>query len=166
MKHKQENHIIDILFVIALFCIFALSAIFLISIGANIYGKTVSHMESNFNSRTTFAYITEKIRQSDKADAVSVGEFSNLPALLITEKQGETEYVTYIYQYEGYLKELMARRDTPLEPFAGQNLMAVTEFELTQVKDNLYSFTITAENSNKCSLYVSTKTTGGAAYEK
>ena len=163
MNHKQENHIIDVLFVIALFCIFALSAIFLISIGANIYGKTVDHMESNFNGRTSFAYITEKIRQSDQTGSVSVGELEGIPALLITNTQGETEYITYIYEYEGSLKELMVRKDTPLGPFAGQDIMAVTKFELNKVKDNLYAFVLSTGENETCQLYVSTKTTGGNA---
>lgn len=165
MNHKQENHIIDILFVIALFCIFALSAVFLITIGANIYGKTVSHMESNFNGRTSFAYVTEKIRQADKSGAVSVGDLEGHPALLITDKQGDTEYITYIYEYEGYLKELLVRKDTPLGPFAGQDIMAVTEFTLNQINESLFSFTITANDAESCNLYVSAKTTGGTAHE-
>ena len=45
MEEKQPKHIIDTLFVIALFSLFALSAIFLITIGANIYGRTVNNME-------------------------------------------------------------------------------------------------------------------------
>ena len=72
MLEKQQRHIIDIFFVIALFCLFALSAIFLISIGADIYGKTVTNMEDNFNTRTALAYITEKVRQSDKDGQISV----------------------------------------------------------------------------------------------
>ena len=67
MRKQEERHIIDILFVIGLFCIFALSTIFLISIGADIYGKTVSNTEINFNDRTSFAYVTEKIRQADRS---------------------------------------------------------------------------------------------------
>ena len=64
MEERQQRHIIDILFVLALFGIFALSAIFLITIGANIYGKTMNNMERNFDTRTALAYITEKVRRS------------------------------------------------------------------------------------------------------
>lgn len=165
MKGKQENHIIDVLFVIALFCIFALSAIFLISIGADIYRKTVTHMESNFNSRTTFAYVTEKVRQSDISGAVTVGELDDLPALLLTEKQGDTEYITYLYEHEGFLKELMVRKDTPLGPSAGQEIVEITEFNLEQISDRLFSFSITTNNGESCNLYVSIKTEGGTGHE-
>lgn len=166
MNEQQEHHIIDILFVIALFCIFALAAIFLISIGANIYGKTVSHMESNFNGRTSFAYVTEKIRQSDNDGAVSIGDFNGCPALLITKKAGDTNYITYLYEHEGYLKELMVRQDTPLAPSAGQNILAVSEFTLTQINDRLLSFNITTEDGVENSLYVSIKSEGGIDHEQ
>lgn len=161
MNEQQEHHIIDILFVIALFCIFALSAVFLISIGANIYGKTVSHMESNFNGRTSFAYVTEKIRQADSNGAISIGNFNDCPALLITKESGDTNYITYLYEYDGYLKELMVREDTPLMPSAGQNILAVSDFSLAQINDRLFAFTIATADGTDCRLYVSAKSKGG-----
>ena len=166
MNQKQEHHIIDILFVIALFCMFALSAIFLISVGADIYGKTVSHMESNFNSRTAFAYVTEKVRQADAASAIDIGQLDGIPALTITQTMGDTQYITYLYQHENHLKELMVREDTPLGPAAGQDILTLTDFCLSKVSDNLYSFSLTTEDGNTCKLYVSTKSTGGNAHEK
>lgn len=164
MNRQQEHHIIDILFVLALFCIFALSAVFLITVGANIYGKTVSHMEDNFNSRTSFAYVSEKIRQADKNDAVSTGEFDGVPAVLITEDVGHTRYITYLYQYNGYLKELMVREDTPLSPEAGQDILPVTEFSFEEVNNKLLAFTITTVDGNSCRLFVSKKSAGGDSY--
>lgn len=161
MNRQQEHHIIDILFVIALFCIFALSAVFLITVGANIYGKTVSHMESNFNCRTSFAYVTEKIRQADENGAVSTGELDGVPAVLITADVGPTRYITYLYQYNGYLKELMVREDTPLSPEAGQDIFPVTEFSFWEVNDKLLAFTITTDDGNSCRLFVSRKSVGG-----
>lgn len=166
MNQKQEHHIIDILFVIALFCMFALSAIFLISVGADIYGKTVSHMESNFNNRTAFAYVTEKIRQADSADTVDVSSLDNIPALTITRTINDTRYITYLYQYENQLKELMVREDTPLGPSAGQDILTISNFTPKQISKNLYSFSFTTEDGETRSFYVSTKSTGGTDHEK
>lgn len=162
MNKRHERHIIDILFVIALFCIFALSAVFLISIGADIYGKTVSHMDSNFSGRTAFAYVTEKIRQADKDGAVSIGELEGCPALVITETTGGTDYILYLYEYDGFLKELMVRKDTPLSPSAGQDILEVSEFTITQINDRLFAFTVAADEENIYQLYVSQKSTGGS----
>lgn len=45
MKRKSNEpsrHIVDILFVLALFCVFAASALMLVTIGANVYKQTLS----------------------------------------------------------------------------------------------------------------------------
>lgn len=166
MKQKHETHIIDILFVIALFCIFALSAIFLISVGADIYSKTVEHMDLNFDSRTSFAYVTEKVRQADKDGAVFPGELEGYPALLLYSSQNDTAYITYLYEHEGYLKELFVREDTPLGPSAGQPIMELTDFTLSQPENNLFKFSITTTENESCTLFVSLKSKGGTSYEK
>lgn len=166
MKQKQEHHIIDILFVIALFCIFALSAIFLISIGANIYGKIVSHMENNFDGRTAFAYVTEKIRQSDCGGNITIEDLEGEPALVIHQTVNDTVYATYLYEHDGFLKELMVRIDTPLGRSAGQVILSVSDFSLKEIKPDLYFFSITTKDNEHYELLVSTKSTGGNDDEK
>ncbi|MBP3604243.1 MAG: DUF4860 domain-containing protein [Lachnospiraceae bacterium] len=166
MNKKQEYHVIDILFVIALLCIFALSSFFLISIGASIYSKTVTNMESNFNGRTAFAYITEKVRQSDATGLVSVSKLDDIPALAITQEISGVSYITYLYQYEGHLKELTIRKDTPLPASAGQNIIPLSDFSLTHKNDHLLIFSFITADSESFDLYISTKSEGGLSDEK
>ncbi len=165
MEEKQQRHIIDILFVLALLGIFALSAIFLISIGADIYGKTMNNMESNFDTRTALAYLTEKVRQSDLENQISIGELDGHQAVIITSGEGDTGYRTYLYEYEGYLKELMARQDVTLGPSAGQNILAISDFELTPVGNNLINCQITIADQQTYDLYIYVHS-GGVALEK
>ena len=62
---KQEKHfIVDILFVLALFGVFAVSALALVTIGADVYQHTVEDMGVNYESRTAVSYIMEKVRQN------------------------------------------------------------------------------------------------------
>ena len=96
MNEKTDRHIIDILFVISLFALFVLSAVFLISIGAGIYSKTMYNMNANFDSRTAVAYINEKMEKaqgkktaSDITDD-SIREF--LRRNSNNEQEGEREY--------------------------------------------------------------------------
>lgn len=161
MDEKQQRHIIDTLFVITLFCVFALSAIFLITIGANIYGKTVNNMEDNFNSRTALAYVTEKMRQSDSSDSFSIGTYYECPALIISSKIANTQYYTYLYEYNGYLKELMIREGITLDPDTGQNIIAVSDFRLTQINEHLMNCTITLNNNQSYNLYITIHSGGG-----
>lgn len=165
MDEKQPKHIIDTLFVIALFCLFALSAVFLITIGANIYGRTVNNMEDNFNGRTALAYITEKVRQSDSADSLSIGTFQGCPALIIASEIENTEYCTYLYEFDGYLKEMTLRKGMTLNPDIGQNIIAVSNFSLIPINNHLINCTITIDDTQNYDLYI-TVHSGGLINEK
>ena len=155
MNEKNNRHIVDILFVIALFGIFVLSAVFLISIGANIYSKTMSNMNSNFNSRTAVAYITEKVRQSDSTDSISIGSFDGNNAIIISSTINGKEYTTYIYEFGGKLMELMVRSDLTLTPSAGQKLLDVNEFTITSVNPNLAHISLRLDNDEDYDFYIS-----------
>ena len=164
MQQKQPKHIIDILFVIALFCLFALSAIFLISIGADIYGKTVNNMESNFDARTALAYVTEKIRQSDQKDQITIGKLDDCQALIITSQSADSVYYTYLYEYDGQLKELMVREDVILGPEAGQNILEISDFQVQLINQQLISCIIETDNRQSYDLLISLHS-GGATFE-
>lgn len=164
MEEKQQRHIIDILFVLALFGIFALSAVFLITIGANIYGKTMNNMENNFDARTALAYITEKIRQSDLENQIGIGDLDGRPALIISSGTGENQYKTYLYEYQGTLKELMMKPDILLAPSAGQDILTVSDFKLTPVNDRLINCCITIDQEQSYDLFISVHS-GGVTLE-
>lgn len=160
MKQKQTRHIIDVLFVIGLFSIFALSAVFLITIGANIYRKTVTHMDENFNTRTSLAYITEKIRQADRTDGVSLGSLEGHPALILHSMSNGMTYDTYIYEKDGMLLELMMREDLTLSASAGQFILEVEAFQLQPINDHLLKCNIQTSNEGVCHFYLSVRTGG------
>ena len=91
MQEKTESrHMVDILFVLTLFCVFALCALTLVTLGANVYQRTVDHMESNFESRTPTSYITQKVRQADWENGVYVTQFDGIEALLMKQTIQET----------------------------------------------------------------------------
>lgn len=160
MEDRQQRHIIDILFVLALFGIFALSAIFLITIGANIYGKTMTNMERNFDTRTALAYITEKVRQSDLKDQISIGELDGCPALVISSGTEENQYQTYLYEYHGTLKELLVKQDVHLNPSAGQDILTVSGFELSPVNNRLINCRIDVDDEHSYDLFISVHSGG------
>ncbi|MBQ8596848.1 MAG: DUF4860 domain-containing protein [Lachnospiraceae bacterium] len=164
MEVKQQKHIIDILFVLTLFGLFALSAIFLISVGADVYSKTVDHMDENFDTRTSMAYVTEKIRQSDKENAISIGLLEGQDAIIITTHISDTNYYTYLYEHDGYLKELMVREGIELGPEAGQNILAVSDFSVTQINDKLMNCQISINEEQTYDLLISVHA-GGIANE-
>ena len=130
-RNQEKHFIVDILFVLALFGVFAVSALALVTIGADVYQHTVEDMSVNYESRTAVSYILEKVRQNDTADSISLTTLEDAPALCMLSRIEEETYCTYLYFYDGHLKELFMREGTSL---GGQVLPAGTDIlELTDL---------------------------------
>lgn len=162
MKHKNENnHIIDILFTLALFCVFAASALFVVLIGANVYKSTVTQMNDNFSTRTSLSYVSEKIRQNDTKGAVSITDLEGTPALLLSQKYDNIFLETYIYEQNGSLMELFIQGDQVPQKDDGQSIMEVDSFEMEQINDHLFHFISADTNGHEMEIYISPKSIGG-----
>ena len=158
MQEKTENrHMVDILFVLTLFCVFALCALTLVTLGANVYQRTVDHMESNFESRTPTSYITQKVRQADWENGVYVTQFDGIEALLMKQTIQETEYYTYIYEYEGYLCELFTRADLDMSASAGNQIVPIRSFHVAKENPHLISLDITTDNRESLHFTICTR---------
>ncbi len=143
---KQERRfIVDILFVLALFGVFAVSALVIVTIGADVYHHTVEDMGRNYNSRTATAYITEKVRQSDASlstgdGTVRLSTLSGQPALALWEETEDSLFCTWIYYHDGYLRELYMRGGSYLGPDildAGEKILELSALDYSMVSDNL-----------------------------
>lgn len=158
MNNKSGNrHMIDILFVLTLFCVFAISALTLVTLGADIYQQTVDHMETNFESRTPYSYITQKIRQADRDDAVWVDQLEEVPAIVLKQTINQEDYYTYLYAYNGFLTELFVRANQPLSPSAGNPIVEVKDFQIKETQSNLFSINITTKSDEELQLQISTR---------
>ena len=97
---REKRHIVDILFVLALFLVFTLSTLTLVLFGANIYQNTVNSMEDNYNARTVCSYISGKFRSNDSAGDISIGSIDGQPSLILNQEINDASYSTYIYEYD------------------------------------------------------------------
>lgn len=146
---------IDGFFVISLMLVFVLSALSVIAIGASIYKRNVSDMASNYSHRIGSAYITEKIRQNDVYGAVQVKHVFEENVLVMTQDINGTLYDTYIYEYDGYLMELMARNDiSDFYPQSGQKILKISNLEIEDASTSLIKVIISLENGVDESLYI------------
>ena len=75
---KRNKSIVDFLFILALFGAFAITALFVVLFGAQIYKNTVSNMNTNFEKRTAMSYLTEKIRSHDYTGGADVADLKSL----------------------------------------------------------------------------------------
>ena len=156
-NRSEDRHTIDFLFVIALLFLFAFMAIMLIALGASVYQRNVNLMEKNYEARTSYAYVTEKVRQADATGSLQIGSIDQLPALLLFQKIDGISYTTYLYQYNGKLTELLTRSDSFLPAESGQPIISVNDFIIKQISDRLYCITITEPDKSDISIYLSVR---------
>lgn len=145
---RQQKHVIDMLFPIALFFVFALSALTVIILATNVYQKTTDESALNYTSQTSLSYIREKVSQADENGGISLTTLDGQKALKLTTTENERTYYTYIYALDGELRELfVSAENTPSSAAAGRAILKVQSFDIEAINDNLYAVTCTSENN-------------------
>ena len=145
---ERQKHMVDKMFLILLFATFAVCAFTLIMVGANVYSHTASAMNDNYEKRIDISYVTEKIKQWDEQNSISIGTFHNKTALIHTEVAAGRKYYTYIYQENGALRELMVREGLHTEKMQGEQIVPAKGFEIKE-EDQMYDITITGEDGKQ-----------------
>ena len=145
---RQQKHVIDMLFPIALFFVFALSALTVIILATNVYQKTTDESALNYTALTSLSYIREKVSQADENGGISLTTLDGQKALKLTTTENERTYYTYIYALDGELRELfVSAENTPSSAAAGRAILKVQSFDIEAINDNLYAVTCTSENN-------------------
>lgn len=139
----KQRHMIDFLFPVALFFVFALSALTVILLATRIYQSTTRNSSLNDTSRTSLSYIAEKIHQQDTGGDIFLGTFDGCDALVLRQEKDQAAYCTYIYSYKNELKEIFLKDGASASASAGQTILKVQDFSMEQMKDGLFSFRCT-----------------------
>ncbi len=142
MNHSKSLTV-DMIFVLALFSVYTLSSLFLAVIGADVYRNNADFSESNYNVRTSVLYLTEKVRQSENVDRVSIGTVNGLDALVLSQVIGEDVYNTWIYTEEGYLCEVLTGEGMEIVPGIGQKIMPINSMSFDLDDKGLLSIGVT-----------------------
>jgi hypothetical protein len=152
---RPQRHMVDILFTLALFCVFAASSLMIVIIGAKVYENTVSQMETNYNSRTACSYIRSKVRQSDSSDCINIKETPlGENAIVLEDNINGNTYETWIYQQSGKLMELFIEQGSPVVLENGQELMDISNFNVTYADTNLLLITAEDLDGNQIQMYL------------
>ena len=114
-----------------LFGVFALCILAVLLTGAGAYGRLIERQQTTYTGRTIPQYIATKIRQADKADAVHIGEFGGVESLELTGIYGEETYITRIYCYDGYLRELFSSATGIFSPEDGEKILEAQQVDFT-----------------------------------
>lgn len=151
---KQKRHVMDLLFTLGLFAVFAILSLLIVMVGAGVYQSTTARMEENYTTRTTLSYITEKLHQHDRSGGIRMTSVEGVPAISMEESIDGVSYTTYIYYYDGNVCELFTatrneptcRRGTPVLEAAG--------LEIEEIGEQCYRLTVTDGSGRTAQTFV------------
>lgn len=140
-KKNRKGHTIDMIFPLLFLLLFGISAMTVTLQGARIYEKTTDGLQENYTVRTAVTYLQEKVREHSAVSAAEIQTIEGVTVLVFTEEIAGEEYMTCIYQQEGYLRELFCRRKDGIHLVNGQELMPLDSFSVSK-KGSLLYFTV------------------------
>lgn len=151
----RSSHVIDLIFPIALFFVFAASSLSVLILAANLYASTTHRLSVNDENRTALSYISEKIRQNDAQGAIGLSTVDGTDCLTMSAVYNGTPCTTYIYEYEGMLKELFINDGIPVSLESGRDIMEIASLSMEQLEDHIYQFTSVDSDGTKSTLIAS-----------
>lgn len=156
---KGNSHSAQLLLPVCLLAAFLLTACLSVLFSASAY-REVLDRSNQLTESTVLTYIGEKVRQSDTAGAVRVGAIGDCPALII--RQGEERlYDTYIYCYDGTLRELMIKCELTPEPHMGRSLATMERLDIA-LEDGLISLTLVDSSGEEHESFVCLRSREGS----
>ena len=153
---KSHSHSMDFLFSIALFFVFAATALVVLLLSANVYEQIIHRSTTTFEQTTALAYLTEKIHQNDhdSTRSIELTQLDGCEALAISQSYNDTLYTTYIYEFEGQLKELFIRQGVASTAHAGTTILKLHHLDMKAIDDNLFKFTCYSEDGTSDSIII------------
>jgi len=125
MKDERKTQSIGSLAALVLFAVFAVCVLAVLLTGAGTYRRLTERDQAAFDSRTAVRYVTTRVRQVDRAAGLSLRKIDSLDALVLTEEIDGEPYETWIYCYDGQLRELFVRGGTQVQPESGETILAM-----------------------------------------
>ena len=151
---RQNKFSFQFIFVMLLYLIIVILSVMIITLGKNVYDNINEDRNTNYELQVSLSYIANKIRQSDKNEAVEIKELNGINAVVINEVYDEEKYQTWIYFYDGAIYEMFADADSAFELSDGMKVVEVNIFKIEKVNDELYKFTAVS-NEESAELYLS-----------
>lgn len=133
---RRTSYSFDMLFAVALFCLFTMTALLLASFGSGVYRRTRDTLDAEQRLRTAVTYIAGKLR-SDETAAVALESEGSVPVLCIEAELGGEAYVTRIWFAGGAVYETLtvAGADAPLA--GGSEILELDALRFTLENDVL-----------------------------
>lgn len=152
-KSGGVQHSMQGVFIFVLLGLFALMSTLMVLLGAQMYRGTVDRSTANNDDRVLGAYVRSMVRAEDARGAVSVEEASGVKAIALREEIEGTDFVTFIYEYEGQLCEQFMEEAYEFEPDAGTAICPVNSFD-AELEEGLLTVRMTDDKDEPCTVQV------------
>ena len=126
-KKQLPPRRIQNVFIFLLLAIFAISAIFLTALSAQVYRDTVEVSGRNNAARIAAAVVRGAVYGEDSGNA-SVRDEGGVPVLTFTENYDGEIYLRRLYCAAGSLRESLMSADAEFDPESGEELMDMASF--------------------------------------
>jgi len=137
MKDTIKSRRFDTIFVMAVFCVFAISVLIVLTLSAGVYQRMTDISRDGHDERTILSYIWTKVKSGDDAGMVHVGDFDGVPALFYDEIIGDTLFRTAIYSYDGWVRELFSNPSLGLTPGDGMQLIRLDDLSFSSLDNGI-----------------------------
>jgi hypothetical protein len=152
---KRYIHTVDAFFALILFCAFTASMLIILVTGAKVYRQIRNAGEQHYSETTCINYLTMKIRHFDDASGdVYVGKIGGEDALFLSETiDGET-YVTAVYYYDGYVRELLTDADYEVLPQDGLEIVPASGLTFYSLPNGFVYVSCTGTGGTTAEIYL------------
>lgn len=123
-SQNTKSQAVGTLFTMLLFLVFVLCALFTVLTGGKVYENISSRMEQTYTGSVALQYVANKVRQGDFAGQISVKEIEGTQVLELAEEIDGEPYLTWIYYFDGSIRELFTYKDSGLSLKDGLEILA------------------------------------------
>ena len=150
---KREKGLVHTVCVLAVICMFGISAMMLGSVGASVYKNIAERNLNSFELRTSLSYVKTKINQFDEIGKISVEERDGIKMLILSEDIEGEIFDTAVYFNKGKLYEITGAKGMKFKPDDGFAILSVDSFEITE-NNGLIKLVSTDKDGDSETLYV------------
>jgi len=138
---KREGAISAIA-VLLLFALFALLSVGVLTAGMMVYKRTSNQSDRTYVHRVSLSYLANQVRQADMEDSISVRSFHGVDAIVFKQTIDDSNYYTYLYVWDGLLRELFFEEGLELPPESGSVIVELTEMKASANDNGLLSLSL------------------------
>ena len=159
MSSKGQK--LDLLAVLLLLLVFCTVILALLFVGAKSYRAITALGSQTQDQRVAELYIGNKIRQADRPDLVRVARYGQTDCLEIPLEANGKAYVTRVYCYEGWVRELLAAQDTAFAPEDGEKVTEAQDLSFEEA-DGMVRAHLTTERGQSAMVFCA----GGESHDE